>query len=57
MHSQGASLVARFTVIEAGGDEGPGLQAITRGLRSPSQELMSCLCGALDRRWTKESVL
>lgn len=57
MQRQGASLVARFTVIEAGGDEGPGLQTIIRGLRSPSQEPMSCLCGAVDRRWTKDSVV
>lgn len=42
MQRQGAPLVARFTVIEASGDEGPGLQAITRGLRIPSQESMSC---------------
>jgi hypothetical protein len=53
MQCQGASLVARFTVIEAGGDEGPGLQAIT----SPGQEPMSCLCGAVDRRWTKDPIV
>jgi hypothetical protein len=42
MQKQGASLVARFTVIEASGDEAPGLQAITVGQRVPGQEPMSC---------------